>query len=888
MDTEHPIRKEDVERTLHHLNEALKDSPKVTRIPKVVPKEETPIVEENEEACDELLTNDATDNPEDVWRMSGEIRELLSVALGVATLSRFPHPDLSVHPRVFRDAHRNQAVADVEAAETLEGLDNRTNEEIHHAMKHTVAANRIEETNGDGHPSYKLDAKARKSFHAESSPKSDAPRLLSGCSEAFRAVLKTQKETSDRKDAEEREERKEKEADAVEAKEEEKGGGESSDETPPTAFIVRSLRRVADPATSPISSHSSDATALLTDEACTSLLRSLVELEHVRNVTTPEERDDYVRSACIWFRHEAALAAHDRDGAAAFANETCARLHVATERLDTLARKRAKLRDFDCRTESPDDPSKRCSGKGVCKCQGRCFCPPGRSGVACEIATCGDAGCGLHGYCVDGTCRCARGWIGPACEYEDCPTAAAKADTEKERCSGHGICTLPKTSDPEKKSEEKAKYQKDTDENKPDSFTPDVGKAHDEKYAKKAMCLCGPGWTGNGCQLRTCPYGLSSAETPEMCSGHGACDERTGTCTCDVESSTGQAHFVGDACERCANQEHMTCTTIPEKTENEDDEGGVMRTTCQCHEGYFGACCDRTGCLNGCSGRGSCDQETAVCTCDEGFYGPACEHTRPSCGGENACGKNGVCVPVPSSSGDGGERDERAGICRCEPGYTGERCEKPDCPMGCLAPNRGACDSGTGACVCKIGFHGEACEGTVDVDNTYEEEEEETSPSPTSFLEIGARKTVECYWQCLRECVLEDCVQEKEEPASSPDEEESVLESAGATGLSDPAEERRRREEEALAKDADQRRIRWRSSEADAIASIASNFQDADEDAKEVYAAAKAASMRLTRTVDDVMQEERDAVYESTRAAAEARRKMGELQRDGVLVDGLA
>lgn len=80
-----------------------------------------------------------------------------------------------------------------------------------------------------------------------------------------------------------------------------------------------------------------------------------------------------------------------------------------------------------------------------------------------------------------------------------------------------------------------------------------------------AKCECFDGWTGSECSKRICPSGTvahdiasatDTAHAQGTCSGHGTCDESAGSCTC--------------------------------------------------FDGYYGANCGKSKCMNDCSGKGVC------------------------------------------------------------------------------------------------------------------------------------------------------------------------------------------------------------------------------------------------------------------------------------------
>jgi len=60
-----------------------------------------------------------------------------------------------------------------------------------------------------------------------------------------------------------------------------------------------------------------------------------------------------------------------------------------------------------------------CSSHGTCGCDGKCYCRPGYTGLACQsiLPTCATLGfCSGNGNCVNGTCKCTPGFAGKSCD----------------------------------------------------------------------------------------------------------------------------------------------------------------------------------------------------------------------------------------------------------------------------------------------------------------------------------------------------------------------------------------------------------------------------------------------------------------------------------------
>ena len=485
----------------------------------------------------------------------------------------------------------------------------------------------------------------------------------------------------------------------------------------------RSMRRE-----SPSSRSSSSSSS---NTWCTSALSKIIHMDVVNSTLTSDEAKTFVKLACTWYEKRNDITA-------------CQRLEIASQSLVAAAKRRKDLRDYDCVTSNE---TAVCAGHGICHCS-MCYCENGFGGISCETKTC-KGGCGLHGYCVDGTCRCSSGWIGKSCQIKDC----GLGEENKERCSGHGLCSTDHIPEEFEGQDSKAKNLQDALD-------------HTEMTAPKAHCLCAGGWSGETCSHKSCPFATSEASTQEMCSGegHGTCDLDKGQCECSDS-------FKGKACEICVDTSHMSCV-VGDKSAPREGVTSTLNPNCRCHEGYTGICCTRVACANSCSGHGSCDGAAGKCICEHGWFSPDCSKPRPTCGSDGGCGEHGICV----GSGDG--------TCICESGYKGDHCTLDDCPKNCLAPVRGVCDDNTGSCKCRAGFSGRDCSEVVEIDDdcagdcsdfcthhtecTYDDQDvkilnaavrSSSDPDDTaavSFLELG--KTVQCYWGCMRQCVRDKCV----------------------------------------------------------------------------------------------------------------------------------
>ena len=137
------------------------------------------------------------------------------------------------------------------------------------------------------------------------------------------------------------------------------------------------------------------------------------------------------------------------------------------------------------------------------------------------------------------------------------------------------------------------------------------------------------------------PLGIGGHNIMTLCSGHGECDERTGTCACAAGRN-------GTACELLLCE--ADCS----------GRGGCRNGTCECAAGWAAPACASRSCVADCSGHGTCNGADGTCGCEAGWSGPAsapCSVQGTGC--PNGCSHHGRCVQ---------------GNCACHHGYVGQDC----------------------------------------------------------------------------------------------------------------------------------------------------------------------------------------------------------------------
>ncbi|CAG5122081.1 unnamed protein product, partial [Candidula unifasciata] len=249
-----------------------------------------------------------------------------------------------------------------------------------------------------------------------------------------------------------------------------------------------------------------------------------------------------------------------------------------------------------------------------------------------------------------------------------------------------------------------------------------------EKDRGKCIGGCGPGWTGDNCDLM-CPsfrYGVKCLGSCGHCHDDSPCNIVTGRC-----SDGCLAGFWGDRCDQvckpythgvncnhsCGHCQHnLTCNAMIGSCSDGCAPGWLGRNCNEaCPEGYYGSDC-REPCAH-CAGNSTCHHVTGTCTedCAPGWSGDLCDQVcevgRYGSGCRVTCGQ---CLK--------GHCDHVTGECHggCSQGYQGPQC-KEECPSGWYGVNcssecghcqtASGCDPVNGICLdrCAPGWQGIFC-----------------------------------------------------------------------------------------------------------------------------------------------------------------------------------
>lgn len=198
----------------------------------------------------------------------------------------------------------------------------------------------------------------------------------------------------------------------------------------------------------------------------------------------------------------------------------------------------------------------------------------------------------------------------------------------------------------------------------------------------------------------------TQAACPNLCSGHGNCDNND-QCSCYVEGKVLNkegnededllyAQWTGAdcsmlACPRGISWNEVNGVTTHQMSVECSDAGVCNRGTgeCSCFEKYTGSACQRTKCINDCSGHGVCTSNSALAEdyARQMSRNINLRHRMPRCSGTPSaanCPRDvdhleayfETYMATYDSAWDAGLQRG----CVCDLGYTGNDCSLRECP----------------------------------------------------------------------------------------------------------------------------------------------------------------------------------------------------------------
>jgi len=112
------------------------------------------------------------------------------------------------------------------------------------------------------------------------------------------------------------------------------------------------------------------------------------------------------------------------------------------------------------------------------------------------------------------------------------------------------------------------------------------------------ICECDPNWMGGDCSLAKCPYGASWSANVDgnayaECSSRGECDRKTGQCKC-------QPGYTGASCQRTECVDHCSGHGVCEAPITLGSRVPVTeQQSCKCDNGWTGINCGQRTCPHG-------------------------------------------------------------------------------------------------------------------------------------------------------------------------------------------------------------------------------------------------------------------------------------------------
>ena len=108
--------------------------------------------------------------------------------------------------------------------------------------------------------------------------------------------------------------------------------------------------------------------------------------------------------------------------------------------------------------------------------------------------------------------------------------------------------------------------------------------------------------------------GDTDCDSLGSCSGHGTCADNICSCQDGYGSVSDIMVFKSPKCDQRACPAGKSWGDVPTRTNvghalAECSDGGICNRDngmCECFEGFDGAACERTACLNDCNGHGRC------------------------------------------------------------------------------------------------------------------------------------------------------------------------------------------------------------------------------------------------------------------------------------------